>query len=194
MNSLLHLESIENRLILKENEMANTKNDTCDNQKWREKYFNVLEGEEITTKIMTNQIKSLGQSLESATEILKTEKIKISDIINEMQKVLNENFELKKVLEVFKNIRTDNENLSMLYLTAKTEAEESMDRITDLESKISALKNSNMILKTENSEMVLLQSKYDDDRDIEKEREKEREREKEKEKEEFAERLALVKR
>ena len=170
--------------------MANTKNDTCDNQKWREKYFNVLEGEEITTKIMTNQIKSLGQSLESATEILKTEKIKISDIINEMQKVLNENFELKEVLEAFKNIRTDNENLSMLYLTAKIEAEESMNRITDLESKINALKNSNMILKTENSEMVLLQSKYDDDRDIE----KEREREKEKEKEEFAERLALVKR
>ena len=170
--------------------MANTKNDTCDNQKWREKYFNVLEGEEITTKIMTNQIKSLGQSLESATEILKTEKIKISDIINEMQKVLNENFELKEVLEAFKNIRTDNENLSMLYLTAKIEAEESMNRITYLESKINALKNSNMILKTENSEMVLLQSKYDDDRDIE----KEREREKEKEKEEFAERLALVKR
>jgi hypothetical protein len=196
---LLHSESIENRLILKENEMAGTMNDICDDQKWREKYFKVLEGEEITTKIMTNQIKTLGQSLESATEILKTEKIKISDIMNEMQKVLNENFELKKVLEVFENIWTDNENLSMLYLTVKTEAEESVNRITELESKINALKNTNM---------VLLQSKYEDDRETEKERDIEREREiereeerererqneKEKEREEFAERLAVVKR
>ena len=205
---LLHSESIENRLILKENEMAGSINDICDSQKWREKYFNVLEGEEITTIIMTNQIKSLGQSLESATEILKTEKIKISDIMNEMQKVLNENFELKKVLEVFENIRTDNENLSMLYLTVKTEAEESVNRITELESKINALENTNMILKTENLEMVLLQSKYEDEREIEKERdierkrekereeerERERQNEREKEREKFAERLAVVKR
>jgi hypothetical protein len=194
VNLLLHSETIENRLKLKENEMASTKNDICDNQKWREKYFNVLEGEEITTKIMTNQIKSLGQSLESATEILKTEKIKISDIINEMEKVLNENFELKKVLEVFENIRTDNENLNMLYLTAKTEAEESVNRITELERKIRALENTNLNLKTENLEMALLQSKYDDDREKEKERDREEQREREKQREEFAERLAVVKR
>ena len=168
--------------------MASTANDVHDCQKWREKYFKVLEGEEITTKIMTNQIKTLGQSLESATEILKSEEIKISDIINEMQKVLNENFELKMALEGFENIRTDNENLSMLYLTVKTEAEESVSQITDLESKINALKNTNMILESENLAMELLQSKYDEDRKVEKEIERERERE------EFAERLAVVKR
>lgn len=184
---LLHSESIENRLILKENELENTIKDISKSLKWRKKYFDALKGEEIATKIMTNQIETLGQELESSKNLQKIEKTKNLEVMNEMKKKSHENFELKKVIKKSESFCIDNENLNMLYLTVKMEVEESVNQMTDLKTKINALEKTKKILETENLNYVIsLQSKNNDD--IEKEKEKEREREL------FAERLAVVRR
>ena len=169
---------------MKENELANAVKDLSESLKWREKYFDALKGEEIATRIMTNQIETLGQALESATDVLKIEEIKITGIMNEMQKVSQENFELKKLLEASENIRIDNENLNMLYLTVKTEVEEFASQNTDLETKIKAMEETNKALETANLNYLFLHSKGVDE--IESEREREREQ--------FTERLEVIRR
>lgn len=184
---LLHSESIENRLILKENELENTIIDLSESLKWRKKYFDALKGEEIATKIMTKQIEILGQESESSKNFQKIEKRKNLELMNQMKENLHENFELKKVIKKSESLRIDNENLNMLYLTVKMEVEESVNQITDLKMKLNALEKRKKILEMENLNNIdRLKSKNNDD--IEKEKEKEREREL------FAERLAVVRR